>query len=629
MQTNRPLLYPIILSLLLLMGLAIHSEHSEAKPSHGFAQYGDLRYPAGFKHFEYVNPDAPQGGTLQLPNPDRRTSFDKFNPFTLKGVTAPGVAQLMFESLLISSADEVASAYGLLAEDVEVAKDQLSVTFRLRELARFNDGAPVLAKDVKYSFDMLMSKLASPQFKTIYADVKQAVIVSDLVIRFDFHRKNSELPLIVGSLPIFSEKWGKSTDGTGKDKLFNQITFEYPIASGPYLIEKYDIGKTITFKKNPDYWGSDLNVRLGFFNFDRVSYRLYKDDTARLEALKAGEFDTLVEYRAKNWAKSYVGPKFRDGTLKKTYFQHRNGAGMQGFIMNMRKPVFQDQRVREALTLALDFEWMNRQLFYGQYHRIDSYFANSDLGASYEAGSVPSAQEKKLLEPLQKAYPQHFPEKALGPMLLPVSTEEPSSLRQNLRKARELLAKAGWVYKDGALRNAKGQALEFEVMDDGGAMVRLVAAYVRNLQKLGIQVQIRTTDYALYQKRLEEFDFDMTTMKFPDSQSPGNELWDRYGSESATTKGSDNIIGVKSPVVDALVGHIVKAQSRKDLVAATRALDRVLTHSYHVVPHWYSPSHRVAYKSNLAFSKPPTYYQAESWILSTWWRIPTEEKGAK
>ena len=263
---NRPLLYPIILSLLLLMGLAIHSEHSEAKPSHGFAQYGDLRYPAGFKHFDYVNPDAPQGGTLQLPNPDRRTSFDKFNPFTLKGVTAPGVAQLMFESLLISSADEVASAYGLLAEDVEVARDQLSVTFRLKELARFNDGAPVLAKDVKYSFDMLMSKLASPQFKTIYADVKQAVIVSDLVIRFDFHRKNSELPLIVGSLPIFSEKWGKSTDGTGKDKLFNQITFEYPIASGPYLIEKYDIGKTITFKKNPDYWGSDLNVRLGFFN---------------------------------------------------------------------------------------------------------------------------------------------------------------------------------------------------------------------------------------------------------------------------------------------------------------------------------------------------------------------------
>lgn len=624
MQMIRPLLSPVILSLLLWAGLSIHSE---VKAAHGFAQYGDLRYPAGFKHFDYVNPQAPQGGTLQLPNPDRRTSFDKFNPFTLKGVTAPGIAQLMFESLLIGSADEVASAYGLLAEDVTVANDQLSVTFRLRSTAQFNDASPVLAKDVKYSFDVLMSKLASPQYKTIYADVKQAVIVSERVIRFEFHRRNSELPLLVGSLPIFSEKWGKDASGNGK--AFNQLTFEKPIGSGPYLIESYDIGKSIIFKKNPQYWGANLNVRLGFFNFERVAYRLYKDDTARLEALKAGEFDTLVEYRAKNWAKSYVGPKFKDGSLKKQHFQHRNGAGMQGFIMNMRRPIFQDQRVREALTLALDFEWMNRQLFFGQYHRIDSYFANSDLGASFEVGSLPSAQERKLLEPLQKAYPQHFPSKALGPMLKPVSTAEPLSLRQNLRQARELLAKAGWVYKDGALRNAKGQVFEFEVMDDGGAMVRLVAAYVRNLEKLGMKVQIRTTDYALYQKRLEEFDFDMTTMKFPDSQSPGNELWDRYGSESAGTKGSDNIIGVKSPVVDALIAHVVKAHSRKDLVAATRALDRVLSHSYYVVPHWYSPSHRVAYKSNLAFPNPPSYYQAESWILGTWWRQSSEGKGAR
>ncbi|MFM8154291.1 MAG: extracellular solute-binding protein, partial [Polynucleobacter victoriensis] len=338
--------------------------------------------PAGFKHFSYVNPNAPKGGTLNLPNPDRRTSFDKFNPFTLKGVTAPGVAQLMFESLLIGSSDEIASSYGLLAEDVSLAKDQLSVTFRLRAHARFNDGAPVLAKDVKYSFDTLMSKLASPQFKTVYADVKQAVVVSERVIRFDFHRKNTELPLLVGSMPVFSERWGK--DATGAGKPFNQLTFEKPIGSGPYLIESYDIGKSIIFKKDPQYWGADLNVRVGFFNFDRVSYRLYKDDTARLEALKAGEFDTLVEYRAKNWAKSYVGPKFRDGTLKKQHFSHRNGAGMQGFVMNIRKPIFQDQRVREALTLALDFEWMNRLLFYGQYHRIDSYFSNSDLGASYQ-----------------------------------------------------------------------------------------------------------------------------------------------------------------------------------------------------------------------------------------------------
>ena len=621
----RPLLLTAILSLFTMAGISLSGG---AWAAHGFAQYGDLLYPAGFKHFSYVNPNAPKGGTLNLPNPDRRTSFDKFNPFTLKGVTAPGVAQLMFESLLIGSADEIASAYGLLADDVSLAKDQLSVTFRLRPHARFNDGAPVLAKDVKYSFDTLMSKLASPQFKTVYADVKQAVVVSERVIRFDFHRKNTELPLLVGSMPVFSDKWGKDASGAGKP--FNQLTFEKPIGSGPYLIESYDIGKSIIFKKDPNYWGSDLNVRVGFFNFDRVSYRLYKDDTARLEALKAGEFDTLVEYRAKNWAKSYVGPKFRDGTLKKQHFSHRNGAGMQGFVMNIRKPIFQDQRVREALTLALDFEWMNRLLFYGQYHRIDSYFSNSDLGASYQPGSVPSAAERKMLEPLQKAYPKHFPAKALGPMTLPVTTEAPSSLRQNLRQARELLAQAGWVYRDGALRNAKGQAFEFEFMDDGGAMSRLVLAYARNLEKLGIKVDIRTTDYALYQKRLEEFDFFMTSMKFPDSQSPGNELWDRYGSASASTKGADNIIGVESPVVDALIGEIVKAQTRKDLITATRALDRVLTHSYYVVPHWYSPTHRVAYKSDLAFPQPPNYFAAESWILSTWWRVPasTNKAGA-
>jgi microcin C transport system substrate-binding protein len=623
MQMIRPLLLPLILSLSVLTGWSVSTG---AFAAHGFAQYGDLQYPPGFKNFSYVNPNAPKGGTLYLPNPDRRTSFDKFNPFSMKGVTAPGVAQLMFESLLIGSADEVASSYGLLAEDVSLAKDQLSVTFRLNPLARFNDNSPVLAKDVKYSFDTLMSKLASPQFRTVYADVKQAVILSERVIRFDFHRKNTELPLLVGSMPIFSEKWGKDAQGAGKP--FNQFTFEKPIASGPYLIESYDIGKNIVFKKNPEYWGAQLNVRVGFFNFEKVSYRLYKDDTARIEAFKAGEFDTLVEYRAKNWAKSYVGPKFRDGTLKKQHFQHRNGAGMQGFVMNTRHPIFKDQRVRQALTLALDFEWMNRQLFYGQYHRIDSYFSNSELGASFEAGSLPSAQERKLLEPLQNAYPQHFPKNALGPMLLPVTTEEPSSLRQNLRKARELLAQAGWAYKDGALRNAQGQAFRFEFMDDGGAMSRLVTAYVRNLEKLGMKVDIRTTDYALYQKRLEEFDFQMTSMKFPDSQSPGNELWDRYGSQSATTKGSDNILGVQSPVVDALISSIVKAQTRKDLITATRALDRVLTHSYYIVPHWYSATHRVAYKSDMGFSIPPNYFAAESWILSTWWRNPPSNSQA-
>ena len=615
MRMIRPLLSPLIVS---LMAATLALSSGSIFAAHGFAQYGDLKYPAGFAHFDYVNLQAASGGTLNLPNPDRRTSFDKFNPFTLKGVAAPGIAQLMFESLLIGSADEVASAYGLIAEDVNVAKDALSVTFTIRQAAHFNNGDPILAKDVKYSFDTLMSPLASPQFKTIYADVKQAVVVGERVVRFDFHRRNSELPLLVGSMPIFSQKWGSESVG----KAFNQLTFEKPIGSGPYVIEKYDIGKSIVFRKDPNYWGKDLNVRKGFFNFERVAYRLYKDDTARLEAFKAGEFDALVEYRAKNWAKSYVGPKFRDGTLIKKHFAHKNGAGIQGFVMNMRKPIFSDVRVRQALTLALDFEWMNRQLFYGQYQRIDSYFTNSDLGASYQPGSLPSPAEKQLLSSLQQAYPKHFPSAALGPMIRPVTTQEPHSLRKNLKLARDLLAEAGWVYRDGALRNRAGQPFKFEIVDDGGAMVRLIAAYVRNLEKLGIRVDMRSTDYALYQKRLEEYDFEMTTMKFPDSQSPGNELWDRFGSQAALTKGSDNIIGVQSPVVDALIAEVVKARNRNELVTATRSLDRVLSHSYYIVPHWYSSTHRVSYKSDLAYPNPPLYYQAESWILTTWWRQP-------
>ena len=604
------------LCIVILFALALPSHKAHA--AHGFAQYGQMKYPANFSHFSYVNPNAPVGGTLHLPNPDRRTSFDKFNPFTLKGITAPGIAALMFESLLTSSADEIAVSYGLLAEDVELAKDQLSVTFRIRPQARFHDGQPVLAQDVQYSFETLISKLASPQFRTIYADVKRAVVVSERVIRFEFVRKNSELPLIVGAMPIFSKRWGQDAKGQGKP--FNQLTFETPIGTGPYLIEKFDPGKTITFKKNPDYWAKDINVRRGFFNFERIAYRLYKDDTARLEAFKAGEFDALVEYRAKNWAKSYVGPKFRDGTLVKKEFKHRNGAGMQGFVMNLRKPIFTDARVRQALTMALDFEWMNRQLFYGQYYRLDSYFSNSELGASYEPGSLPQGAEKRLLENLQKQFPKEFPSQALGPMLLPVSTAEPQSLRGNLREAKRLLAQAGWTYRDGALRNAQGQVFRFEIMEDGGAMGRVIAAYVRNLEKLGIQVDVRTTDFALYQKRIEEFDFDMTTTRFPDSQSPGNELWDRFGSEAAKTKGSDNIIGVHSPVVDALIGQIVKAPTRADLITATRALDRVLMHSHYVVPHWYSATHRVSFKKDLTYVAPPSYYAAESWILSTWWR---------
>ena len=605
----------LLIALGLLCGLGFYSGESAA--AQGIAQYGKPKYAEGFAHFEYANPNAPKGGTLTLPNPDRRTSFDKFNPFTLRGVTAPGIGALMFESLAVGSADEVSSVYGLIAEDIQVAPDKMSVSFRIRPEAQFSDGSPILASDVKHSFDTLMSKLANPQYRTIYADVKQAVVVSERVIRFDFKTRNSELPLMVGGLPIFSKNWGVKPDGSVT--AFDKITFEHPIGSGPYVIESFRAGKSMIYKRNPNYWGNKVNVRVGFYNFDRIVYKLYSDDAVRLEAFKAGEFDALVEYRAKNWAKSYVGPKFNNGTLIKKAFANHNGAGMQGFAMNLRRPIFQDVRVRKALGYALDFQWLNRQLFFDQYGRINSYYTNSDLSANYRGETVPTEAELKLLKPLQAKYPQYVPEVVFGAMPPPPSTEAPSSLRNNLRKARELLAEAGWTYRDGALRNTKGEIFRFEIVEDGPFFMRILSAYVRNLEKLGIKVDIRTSDYALHQKRMDDYDFDMTTIRFPDTQSPGNELYDRFGSAAAKERGSDNVIGVQSPVVDALIDAIVKAETREQLQAATRSLDRVLWNSYFVVPHWYNPTHRIAFRKEMGYPNPPLYYSAESWILSTWW----------
>ena len=574
--------------------------------AHAFSLYDTPKYPAGFTHFDYLNPDAPKGGELYLANPDTRTSFDKFNPFSMKGVAAAGVANLMFETLAINSADEVATMYGLLAEDMQLAPDRLSMTFRLNPQARFNNGDSVLADDVKYSFDTLIAK-GAPQFKMIYADVKQCVVLDATTVRFDFKAANRELPLIVGGMPVFSRKWAAGTP-------FDKIQLTAPIASGPYLIERYDLGRSIVFKRNPNYWGSALPTRKGSYNFDRIFYRFYKDDVARLEAFMAGEFDVVVEYRAKNWARAYKGKKFEDGSIIKTNLKHSNGAGMQGFVMNLRRAPFQDIRVRRALALALDFEWMNRQLFYGQYVRIDSFFSNSELGAH----GLPSPAELALLEPLRA----QLDPAVFGPTPLPPRTDPPSSLRANLLQARDLLKQAGWEYRDGALRNAKGEIFSFEILDDQSALSRIIGVYVRNLEKLGIQVRQRTADNALVQKRMEEFDFDMTSVRFPDVVSPGNDMFDMLGSKAADEKGSNNAWGLKDPAVDKLVSALVAADTRANLVAASRALDRVLLHKYIVVPHWYLATHRIAYRNRFGIPQTaPKYYQADPYVISSWWQV--------
>ncbi|WP_343586999.1 extracellular solute-binding protein [Herbaspirillum sp.] len=578
-----------------------------AAAEHAFSLYDTPKYPAGFSHFDYVNPDAPKRGTLYLANPDRRTSFDKFNPFSLKGVAAAGVSELMFETLVVSSADEVATVYGLLADDIRLAADRMSVTFHLNPAARFNNGDKVTAGDVKYSFDTLMAK-GAPQFKSVFADVKDCVVVDAATVRFDFASKNHELPLVVGSVPVFSKKWAEGTP-------FDQIQLTPPITTGPYLIESYDVGRSITYRRNPNYWGNAVPSRRGFYNFERVVYRFYSDDVARLQAFKAGEFDVVVEYSAKNWARSYTGPQFRDGSIVKKEFRHSNGAGMQGFVMNLRREQFKDPRVRQALGLALDYEWMNRQLFYSQYTRIYSFFNNSPLAAT----GVPEGDELALLKSIQARGGKIDPA-VFGPAPVPPSTNPPGSLRENLRRARALLAEAGWVYRDGAVRNAQGVPLSFEILDDQSSMSRVISVFARNLRTLGIDVTQRSADYALVAKRMEDFDFDMTSIRFSDISSPGNEMFDMFGSKAADQKGSNNVWGLKDPVVDQLVQALVAAQTRAQLTAAARALDRVLLHKYLVVPHWYSSTHRIAYRNRFGIPKTaPLYYQADPYVIGSWW----------
>jgi microcin C transport system substrate-binding protein len=579
---------------------------------HAIAQYGEPKYPPEFKHFDYVNPDAPKGGTLVLANPNRLTSFDKFNPFTMRGNPAPGIGML-FESLTTGSADEVASAYGLLADDIRIAPDRLSVTFHINPHARFSNGDAVSANDVKYSFDTLTSRQAAPQFSAFFADIKRTVVVDAATIRFEFRRPNRELPLLAGGMPVFSHKWGLRPDGSRIP--FDQLAFEKPIGSGPYLIESDSGARTMTYRRDPSYWGASLPVRVGFNNFERITYKLYTDNTARLEAFKAGEYDALVEYIARNWVRRDVGKRFDNGELVKREFRQHNGAGMQGFFMNLRRPLFQDARVRQALDLAFDFEWLNRQLFFGGYTRLDSYFADSDM----QAKGVPSAGELTLLDPLRT----QLDPAVFGPATAQPNTDAPNSLRANLLKARALLAQAGWTYRDGALRNAKGEPFAFEILDDsgsGGGMEPVVTAYTRNLAKLGITANFRTVDFALIQKRYDAFDYDMTTIRWPGTPVPGQEQVSRFGSKSADQQGSDNMLGLKSAPVDVLLSALVNAQTREQLTNAARALDRVLMHGYYVVPHWYSAKHRIAYRRELAYPQVlPLYYEANDWIVSTWW----------
>jgi microcin C transport system substrate-binding protein len=574
--------------------------------AHAYAQFGDIKYPPGFTHFSYVNPNAPKGGEIRLVPPIAVTNFDKFNPFTLKGTPPAGLSELVFESLLTGNLEEPATGYGLLAEDVVVAPDRLSATFLIRAQARFNDGSPVLAADVVHSFKTLISPQASPQFRTIFADITDVKALGDRVVRFEFSNANRELPLLAGSVPVFSRKWGGG-------KPFDAITTDLPIASGPYQPLSDRLGRDITYVRDKAYWGADLSVRKGQYNFDRVTYKLYLDDTGRFEGLKAGEFDLKREFISRNWARQYTGRVFDSGIVKKQVFEHRNPGDFQGYVFNLRNPKFQDIRVRQAIALAMDFEWLNRQMFYGLYKRVQGYFPNSE----FHAEGLPGSDELALLEPLrQQLRPEVF-----GPAPRSPSTAPPSSLRDNLRKAQQLLRDAGWTYRDGALRNARGEPFRIEYLNAQPSSNRLVTPTQTALRKLGIELRVRNVDGALFQQRMDDFDFELGSLRVPGRNSPGSDLFEYFGSKAAKTPGSANMWGIADPAVDALIRAALAAPTRPELAAAMRALDRVLSHGHYSIPQWYSDAFFVGYRP-AGFVLPPTippYYQPDSWAVATWW----------
>jgi len=582
----------------------------QAWAAHGYALWGDLKYPAGFSHFSYVNPTAPRGGELRLVSNSRASTFDKYNPFTIKGTAPAYLSDLMFDSLLASSLDETGSAYGLLAEDVSVSPDGMSATFRLRAQARFHDGLPVLAADVKHSFDTLMGPYTSPAYKTLLEDVAGLDIVDDRTVRYRFRKPNRELPLTVGGLPVFSRQWG--VEG-GKPKRFDQVVMDLPIGSGPYRIGPVRFGKDITYVRDPNYWARDFNVRTGMANFDQVTVKIYKDNTARLEALKAGEFDLMRFFSAGDWARRVKGKRFDSGELVRGEFEHRLPAGFQSFVINTRRDKFKDPRVREALGLAMDFEWMNRQLFYNAYRRVVGLFGNTDC----QATGQPDSAELVLLAPWRG----QIPEGAFGPMAQPPRTDGTSSLRGNLRRARDLLAAAGWTIQEGVLRNAQGQAFVIEYLDSTEAGARVVTPWARSLEKLGIRLNFRPVDFALYQQRLQRFDFDVTTIAYGGTHSPGQEYADLFGSKAAVTEDSGNLTGMSSPAVDDLIGRMVAAKNRADFLPACRALERVIAHSHVLIPQWSAPTHRMAFNQR-RLARPehmPAYVTGEGWALMTWW----------
>ena len=571
---------------------------AEINIAHAIAMHGEPKYPDSFQYVDYANPDAPKGGKIILSSTG---SYDSFNPFILKGTAAAGIGNL-YETLTTGSSDEAFTEYGLIAKTIEWPDDRSWVAFTIREEAVWHDGKKISPEDVIWTFNTLMEK-GHPFYKYYYGDVVEVIQENDNKVRFNFKgNTNLELPLIVGQLPVLPKHYWTN-------KNFEETSMDIPIGSGPYKIKTFDAGRTITYELDSDYWGKNIPIKKGTENFGVIQYEYYKDRSIEREAFKSGDIDLFSENTSKDWATSYDTPAVQNGLIKKELIEHQNPQGMQGFAFNTRKEIFEDKRVREALSYAFDFEWTNKNLFYNAYKRTNSFFENSELASS----GVPLGGELDLLNDYRELLPQKLFQEEYNPP----KTDGSGFMRKELQEATKLLQDAGWELQEGKLINKKsGSKFEFELLLVSPAFERIVLPFKDNLAKLGIDVSVRTIDSAQYQNRLDGFDFDMIVSTFSQSLSPGNEQRNFWGSDAAKTNGSRNIIGISNEVIDSLIEKVISAKDREDLIVTTRALDRVLLWNHYVIPQWHISAYRTLYWD--IFDKPsvrPKY----SLGTNTWW----------
>lgn len=581
--------------------------------AHGYAAFGDLKYPANFTHYAWVNPNAPKGGGLRLMGSD---TFDTLNPYTLKN-TSPfntpgfyvyGIHELN-EPLMVGSGDhapsgdEPASAYGLIAQSIEYPPDLGWVIFRLRPEARFHDGHPVTAEDVVFSFRTLTT-LGHPRYRDLYKDVLAVEALDTQRVRFRFRTTGDRmLPLRAGELPVLPAHWWKG-------RRFDDALGEPPLLSGPYRVTRVDMGRSITFERMPGYWGRDLPVNRGRYNLDTVRFDFYRDLTVALEAFKAGQYDVHLEYIAKNWANAYDVPAVRDGRILKLEVPHRIPSGAQGFYFNTRRAMFADVRVREALAWLFDFEWTNRNLFNGAYTRSQNWFPNSPMASS----GLPSAGERTLLEPFRRQLPASL---FTAPFALASGDGNP---RDAQRRANALLTAAGWVLRDGQRVNAKtGERFRFEILVSQASTARVAGPWIEALRRAGIEATLRQVEPTAYKVRTDAHDFDVSVFVLSQSLTPGQELREYFHSALADMPGGRNHAGIRNPVVDRLVEAALAADTRPALTTAVHALDRVLLHGYYSIPHWYIRHHRLAHWNRVR--RPPV---SPDYILGLqdWWSAP-------